>query len=660
MAMRVRLLGLAAAISLCGASVQAAQIASGDKVTFVQPRSDATGSLITRSGVVRFRWNVDALKNLGLRVISPSDDGPERTSRYAVRDEQGLAWGLYGIGLLPPTRGVLHMQGGPVLSDGKHEYSLANAELRVAHGRSRQFVLMSGDGELGFYADDWMYRWPEQGARVHVPTSELRITAELARALGAHLLSNSVVGELSFELIVDDIRSFAHPRTCGDPNWQGRPAPGGGVYQSDVFMSQLGATVARCLACDGPGGNAGTLVVTPDTTLINNVNNGMIVATIPGDPRGTSVAAHAADVPWYMKFSGTFPPYNNDQHPFLIWNLYRVDSNGAITQIGRSGLKHAFATSNDGPNCEGCNGNNVLGRACADQYPMSSNDATQLLGPRQEVVPALGIWGRCGSIYDPDCDGIQNAPPADPQQTNFRMLVRETDIDPAANVGSALHIEAWYVVREDIDIYNTMATRPIVINWHTPTGLPAQWQVGGLSPFRLGPAIDRWVDPDAPGPLARNVELATPEGRAKVAVKVQDLGGGSYRYDFAVMNFDFARAVTQGAEPNLRVLRARGFDRFEIARAADSNVASVGFTDGDASAANDWVSSVGAESIVWVAPDASASLDWGSMYRFSVVANQAPWNATVRLRVTEGGAPDSYTVASFSIGRIALFADSFE
>jgi hypothetical protein len=48
------------------------------------------------------------------------------------------------------------------------------------------------------------------------------------------------------------------------------------------------------------------------------------------------------------------------------------------------------------------------------------------------------------------------------------------------------------------------------------------------------------------------------------------------------------------------------------------------------------------------------------MYRFTVVANQAPWDAQVRLRVTEGGAPDQFGVASFSIGRIALFADGFE
>ena len=41
-----------------------------------------------------------------------------------------------------------------------------------------------------------------------------------------------------------------------------------------------------------------------------------------------------ADVPWFTKFTGPFPPYNNDQHPYLIWNMYRIDSNGKMEQIG--------------------------------------------------------------------------------------------------------------------------------------------------------------------------------------------------------------------------------------------------------------------------------------------------------------------------------------
>ena len=42
---------------------------------------------------------------------------------------------------------------------------------------------------------------------------------------------------------------------------------------------------------------------------------------------------------------------------------------------------------------------------------------------------------------------------------------------------------------------------------------------------------------------AQNSELATPEGHARIAVKTTALGGGIYRYDYVVMNLDFARAV---------------------------------------------------------------------------------------------------------------------
>ncbi|MDP1270723.1 hypothetical protein, partial [Klebsiella pneumoniae] len=53
----------------------------------------------------------------------------------------------------------------------------------------------------------------------------------------------------------------------------------------------------------------------------------------------------AADVPWYRQFTGTFPPYNNDQHPYLMWNLYQ-EKDGRFTQIAASALKHAFYTTN--------------------------------------------------------------------------------------------------------------------------------------------------------------------------------------------------------------------------------------------------------------------------------------------------------------------------
>src|SRR5690606_23182309 len=148
--------------------------------------------------------------------------------------------------------------------------------------------------------------------------------------------------------------------------------------------------------------------------------------------------------------------------------------------------------------------------------------------------------------YDPNCIGSQTSNPNG--SYDQRMIVRESQISPTMNPGADYLYESWYIAREDINPFNSMATI---------TGRPAwtgsSWSPGGGSGYKLGPAIDRWVDPENPGANQKNVGLATPEGNVKVAVKVTSAPNGLWRYDYAVMNVDFARAVTSGTNPNIRV-----------------------------------------------------------------------------------------------------------
>lgn len=312
-----------------------------------------------------------------------------------------------------------------------------------------------------------------------------------------------------------------------------RSRDGLSYQQHETFDLRL----SRCNGCTGAGGN-GQAVFTPSSTLRNNVNNGSTSATIAGDPLGTSAALYAADIPWYSKFSGNFAPYNNDQHPYLIWNLYRLNRDGSIDQIGRSGVKHAFLTLNT--NCiENPGDSHILGRGCANVYSVSNNDSNSALGPRSEIVPASNVWGRCGSVYDTNCDGMANA---------------------------------------------------------------------------------------------------TPEGRVKVAVKATNLGSGRWRYDYAVMNVNFTRAQTAGAEPKLRVLSSVGFDSFVVPVGA-ATISDLVFSDGDLDSQNDGVASVGRSGVSWTAPNAASALNWGTMTRFSFIVGEAPAKATVTLRVGASGDP---------------------
>ena len=231
----------------------------------------------------------------------------------------------------------------------------------------------------------------------------------------------------------------------------------------------------------------------------------------------------------------------------------------------------------------------------------------------------------------------------------------ESSIDPTANPGATWLFESWYVVQDDVNIYNTMATRPFSSTYTQATNA---WSATNGSPFRLGPAIDRWVDPNASALLMTNRELVTDEGHAKVAVKVIDLGGGSYRYNYAVMNLDFSRAVKQGTPPNLEVLRNLGFNSFSMPVLATS-ISGIAFEDGDGNAANNWTAQVAGGRVTWSAPVGN-ELNWGTLFSFSFVANARPFDAQTSLGVAEPGNPAQYGLSALVPDADVLFAHGFD
>jgi hypothetical protein len=264
-----------------------------------------------------------------------------------------------------------------------------------------------------------------------------------------------------------------------------------------------------------------------------------------------------------------------------------------------------------------------------------------------------------GSVYDADCNGVKDSGGGAPDLHQFRLNAVESDLLPASNPGATYYLEYWYVVRDDVNIYNTMGHRSISA---TKTG--STWSVAA-SPtgnFTLGPAINRWVDPVAPSAGQVNNELSNSEGHARVAVRTTDLGGGLYRYEYAVMNFDFARAQIDPAhatEPNLKVLSNDGFGSFSIDMPADAIVTAVSFADADLNSGNDWTATAAAGNVSWQAP-AGNRLNWGTMYRFGFTANYPPLTKQATLGVANAGAPASYTVDTLGPASDRIFADNFE
>lgn len=619
-------------------------------------------------GDVGVRWNRDLATDIGLHIgaaVGKTGVSPRGGFvRFAVQPIGSLKFSMRERHFQGFRDGTLRMHGGYQINFSGGQIDLIDFRLVPRADNPLILDIVSADGEAWFYCDRLMYDMPGADDMLHVRTMDVRISSSLAARLGQPEVAGWAIADMQLQTHVVRWGGLPHLLgSCNDANgancnFAGTQAPNGGTYQADLFMMTFTPQYSRCQGCTGIGGQ-GQVVFTPSSKLKNNVNAGSIQTTVYGQGSlGISSALWAADIPWFEKFSGDFPPYQNDQHPYLIWNMYRINGAGQLVQIGRSGIKHAFLTVNSGSDCAYGYGH-VLGRSCEDTYSEGNNDTNTALGPRSEVIAASNVWGRCGSIYDPDCDAVYN----DPGNGYYdqRLIVRESEIADAGRAESTWLFESWYLAREDINIYNSMGTVATTQTW---TG--NVWAMNA-SGYKIGPAIDRWVDPLNPGPNASNSGLDVGEGHAKVAVKVTDVGNGTWRYDYAVMNLDFARAVTTNSHPGdsdyLHVVSNQGFDRFSIPVPTGATLSLHSFTDGDEDAGNDWLLSSSGNAIVFTAP-ATNTLDWGSLYSFSITVDAAPDTAATTLHVAQAGTPATYALSALvpMIPELSdiIFANGFE
>jgi len=497
---------------------------------------------------------------------------------------------------------------------------LADDPLRLAiRDADQRTWLMIGAGHPRLSADR---------KQLNLSGAELRIGPALAEWLGAPLLFDQPLanvlgrfpllgGAAAIPIVATESCTPRWPGTLIDAN-----NPALGRYRADVRLIQM--TPLRFLRCrqidlpnercDGPAGVDGEVALAPDAVLQN------------------SDAADAADVPWYSKFLGVFPPDGNDQHPFLIWNLYRADPNGYLLQIGRSGLKHAFITINNGCTL-GCsppapaNANNVLYPSCSDVYSVGSNDTRQFLGPRSELIPSVGLWARCGSVFDPNCDGVEDQSGIEPYQQ--RLLARETAIDPAVNPLARYFSDAWYVVRGDVDIDNTMGTREVQPSWAADI-----WNFPFIdNELQGGPMVARWVAEALNDGSRSFTRRRLPQGEIALGARVERIGPSLWRYRYVLANLDFARVTTSGALPNLRLDSEHGVGAFALPL-LNASASDLGFRDGDALAGNDWNSQLTVNELRFIAPQADAELRWGNLLSFGF----------------DSASPPGYALASVELG----------
>jgi hypothetical protein len=520
------------------------------------------------------RFNVGLLRDAGLRLTGP----PGRPSRDGYVD-YGLGVSGHMVADAPGSifrtvaTGELRLTAAPGLAWRGGSAALLDA--RVAPGvEPDTFVITGTDGTPLFFADHQHHAVDRQARRLRLFNLDLRLSSWLAERAGEPRHTGLSVGVLEIEMAAGIPQGAVEIAAggCTSPDW-GAPDNDVGL----IFMTQV-QQVAR-------GG--GMVAISPSAVLKN---------------------VGITDVPWRGKFSFPGPPYNNDQHPYLVWNMYRL-SGTEFQQIGASGLKHAFLTLNT--NC-GCPAGNILWVDCEDTYGVSTNNDSTTLSPRKEIVAHTGEWKRCGSIFDPNCDGVQDGvPPFNGAGDTRRLVVDEAELQAA---GARYFFESWYVVRDDTNIYNGMGWREV-----TPVFNGTSWTFTLLTGLVPGPAIDAFVPnttPPNPGPNADSQRITTNEGHLTLAVRATDVGGGRWRYDYALMNHDFDRRI-----------RA-----FTVPLPAGAVVSNATFHDGDRDTSTSWAATVSPGGGITFAPVSGrekAPLDWGMLDNFGFEVNAAPANGIV-------------------------------
>src|SRR5207247_1949651 len=271
---------------------------------------------------------------LGSRLAPAAPLDRDGDAAYEVRAEGRRGAVAPGSIFRAVDLGELQLAGGPRLSWKGDAASLRGARLEPGAEPST-FTITGADGSRLFLADHPHSSVDRKARRVRLFNMDLRLSRELAARLGEPRHEGLAVGVLEIGAAAAIPRGAVEEPLgdCMYPDW-GRP-------DNDVALIDLSAVEQVAL-----GG--GVVAIAP-SAMLKNVG--------------------VTDVPWISKFSPPQPPYDNDQHPYLDWNMHRAAS-AALQQIGASCWKHASISMNN--NC-GCPPGSILWVGCEDSYGTGTN-----------------------------------------------------------------------------------------------------------------------------------------------------------------------------------------------------------------------------------------------------------------------------------------------
>lgn len=559
-------------------------------------QEDPTEVWSTWGGAGAVELRADYLPDFGLDVLVGDTARRSRIeTNIQVRDLGSLSVHAPAGNFAAFLDGRLDLVTEVVLRHGKREVSLAqlvatpmltedhgHPALRLVDARGRHLLTVS-----------YLHIRTDAGTGLlTIRNAGVIVTEKLAELLDLPALAGTPLGMLRLDL---NLHVPPGANTSGIP----AATRGGSACAGRPFWPQDGNPVDVALigldSVDYKSRSGSLIKIAPSATL-QNVGFG--------------------DAVWVPKFrtlseltNGSFDyPFNPaDQHPFLVWNMYRI-LDGRIEQIGSSGVKHAFFSVN--VNCQSCGTGYVLWPQCQDTYFSGTNDSNSNQGPRADISPAEALFESTGSFFDPGETGGQTN-----NSTAFqnRLVVEESELQVP---GATYFFDSWYVVQADVDIFNTMGYRQV-----TPTPSGSAW-VFPAGPFQQGPAVSAWVDPDATAAGEDHVVVTVPSetpnaaypenlprGHLRVLSTVEEVSPGRWRYRYAVMNYDLGDGV----------------DRLELPLPSDANLFDTHFSSPsfDGLVGSPWSVSRSGNSLVFEDPGDNP-LNWFSLFNFEMETDAPP------------------------------------
>jgi len=443
-----------------------------------------------------------------------------------------------------------------------------------------------------FFVDGQGYEAPQQADhalpdQLRIKAWDLIVTHQLAQALGRPDLEGRLLG---YGKIEADVKlydgAWSHPdgQNMFTPDQGGSEAAGAGVL--DVSLGILSSITQLGHVGTFPDGRAGMSMSTTSCNLGN------------------------VDVNWLAAM--------NEDHPGIAMGLFR-EMGGRFEQVGVSWIKHGFfALSNS--QCIPCqhpSNGTFLGIGCSDTYGTSNNGDRFWLGPRDEWDAFGGTWTCLGSYFDGtpvDCIRSQNG--SGLNSVDHRLEAFDADLN---NNGATYYYEANYLVNGDVELTNNIGSRRCTMTWNG-----SSWNFAtpaASNPLTEGPAVLRYGD------VSTVASLKPDDGQVVVAVTATDLGDGSWRYEWALYNWNLDRKVGSFSIP------------------AQGLITDLYFHDVDDQPANDWTPSFDGNKVTWTFPEVflpghkvAGPLEFNTLYNFGFTSKRAPTQRNAVLGIYEAGA----------------------